>query len=163
MAAMSFAFGALFFAGPGDWLYVACLALLAGVGGGCGAVVAPSIQADVIDWDELRTGERKEGAYFAVWEFVRKGAFGVTAGMTGLALGATGFQPGVTQDPATLLALRALFGLFPGLCFLLGTVLFLRRFHFGQAEHAAVMEALAARRAGRPDVPDASRPGGVCR
>ncbi len=150
---MTFAFSALFFAGPGDWLYVAGLALVAGVGGGCGAVVAPSIQADVIDWDELRTGERKEGAYFAVWDFVRKTAFGVTAGLTGLALGATGFEPGVTQDESTLLALRALFGLFPGLCFLLGTVLFLRRFHFGQAEHAAVMSALAARRLGARAAP----------
>jgi GPH family glycoside/pentoside/hexuronide:cation symporter len=157
MLAMTVAFSALFFAGPGDWLYVAGLALVAGVGGGCGAVVAPSIQADVIDWDELRTGERKEGAYFAVWDFVRKGAFGVTAGLTGLALGATGFQPGApTQDPATVLSLRALFGLFPGLCFLLGTVLFLRRFHFGEAEHAAVLRALSARRAAPAGAPSSA-------
>jgi GPH family glycoside/pentoside/hexuronide:cation symporter len=115
------------------------------VGGGCGAVVGPSIQADLIDWDELRTGERKEGAYFALWSFVRKGAFGITAGAAGLALGWTGFVPNAEQPPETLLALRALFGLFPGACFLLGTVLFLR-FRFTQDEHAAVQAALAARR-----------------
>jgi Na+/melibiose symporter-like transporter len=88
---------------------------------------------------------------------VRKGAFGVTAGLTGLALGATGFQPGApTQDPATVLSLRALFGLFPGLCFLLGTVLFLRRFHFGEAEHAAVLRALSARRAAPAGAPSSA-------
>jgi GPH family glycoside/pentoside/hexuronide:cation symporter len=135
----------LFFAGPGDWLYIAVLAGVAGIGGGCGAVVAPSIQADVIDWDELRTGERKEGAYFAVWSFVRKSAFGVTAGIAGLALAATGFVPNAEQGPATLLAMRALFGLFPGACYLAGTLLFLR-FRFTQAEHAAVLAALAERR-----------------
>jgi GPH family glycoside/pentoside/hexuronide:cation symporter len=145
MCAMTFAFSAMFFAGPGDWLYVAGLALVAGIGGGCGAVVAPSIQADIIDWDELQTGERKEGAYFAVWSFVRKGAFGLTAGATGLALAATGFEPNAVQEGDTLLAMRALFGLFPGACYLLGTLLFLR-FRFTQAEHGAVLRALEARR-----------------
>jgi len=146
MGAMTLAFSALFLVGPGDWLYVAVLALLAGVGGGCGAVVAPSIQADIIDWDELRTGERKEGAYFAVWSFVRKGAFGLTAGATGIALAATGFVPNAEQQQGTLLAMRALFGLFPGACYLVGTLLFLR-FRFTQAEHRAVLAALATRRA----------------
>jgi GPH family glycoside/pentoside/hexuronide:cation symporter len=145
MCALTVAFMGLFFAGPGDWLYIAVLAGVAGIGGGCGAVVAPSIQADVIDWDELRTGERKEGAYFAVWSFVRKSAFGVTAGIAGLALAATGFVPNAEQGPATLLAMRALFGLFPGACYLAGTLLFLR-FRFTQAEHAAVLAALAERR-----------------
>lgn len=150
MGAMTLAFSALFLVGPGDWQYVAVLALLAGVGGGCGAVVAPSIQADIIDWDELRTGERKEGAYFAVWSFVRKGAFGLTAGATGIALAATGFVPNAEQGPDTLLAMRALFGLFPGACYLAGTLLFLR-FRFTQAEHRAVLSALATRRGATVD------------
>jgi GPH family glycoside/pentoside/hexuronide:cation symporter len=158
MVVMTFAFSSLFFVGPGDWLLVACLALVAGVGGGLGAVVAPSIQADIIDWDELRTGERKEGAYFAVWGLVRKAAFGVTSGAAGIALGATGFVPNAeVQAPGTLLALRALFGLFPGACFLVGTLLFLR-FRFTQAEHARVIAALAARRLGHPEPRPAGMP-----
>jgi MFS family permease len=147
MVVMTGAFGGLFFVERGDWLLVAILAGIAGVGGGCGAVVAPSIQADLIDWDELRTGERKEGAYFAVWSFVRKSVYGVTGALTGLMLMATGFTPGAEQDPDTLLGIRALFGLLPAACFALGTLLFLR-FRFGRAEHGAVQEALAARRLG---------------
>jgi GPH family glycoside/pentoside/hexuronide:cation symporter len=158
MVVMTFAFSALFLVGPGDWPLVAGLALVAGVGGGLGAVVAPSIQADIIDWDELRTGERKEGAYFAVWGLVRKAASGVTNGAAGIALGATGFVPNAAvQTPETLLALRALFGLFPGACFLVGTLLFLR-FRFTHAEHARVMDALAARRVGRAEPPPAGLP-----
>ena len=34
--------------------------------------LAPSVKADVIDWDEVRTGERKEGTYFAAWNLVDK-------------------------------------------------------------------------------------------
>ena len=37
-----------------------------GMCSGAGAVVLPSIQADIIDFDEYQTGERKEGAYLAV-------------------------------------------------------------------------------------------------
>ena len=42
-------------------------------------VIMPSLQADVIDWDELRTGERKEGVYFAAWHLAEKLALGVAA------------------------------------------------------------------------------------
>ena len=71
---------------------------IAGVGGGCGQVVGPSIQADVVDYDERATGERKEGIYFAAWAFVRKSAFGVAtmlATLPGLPSTAipTGFSP----------------------------------------------------------------------
>ena len=51
-----------------------CVALILGVlfvlgvAAGVGAVCAPAIKADIIDFDEYRTGERKEGAYLAVLE-----------------------------------------------------------------------------------------------
>jgi Na+/melibiose symporter-like transporter len=32
---------------------------MAGLGGGTGAVLAPSIQADIIDYDEFTTGNRE--------------------------------------------------------------------------------------------------------
>jgi Na+/melibiose symporter-like transporter len=37
----------------------------------------------VIDYDELVTGERKEGAYFALWNFAQKSASGITLMVTG--------------------------------------------------------------------------------
>ncbi len=52
MSMMTLAFSGLFFVGPGDWLLICALGLVAGIGGGCGQVVGPSIQADVIDYDE---------------------------------------------------------------------------------------------------------------
>jgi len=44
------------------------MAVFAGLAAGCGGI-GPSVQGDVIDYDEHRTGERKEGSYFAAWNF----------------------------------------------------------------------------------------------
>ena len=37
-------------------------------------MVAPALTADIVDYDEYLTGERKEGTYSAVWNMVRKAA-----------------------------------------------------------------------------------------
>ncbi|MDA1074748.1 MAG: MFS transporter [Proteobacteria bacterium] len=55
---------------PGVTFWV--LTFFTGFLAGCGSVVQPAIQADVIDYDELTTHDRKEGAYLAVWNLVRK-------------------------------------------------------------------------------------------
>ncbi len=144
MSAMTFAFTGLFFVGEGYVALLGALGLIGGVGGGCGAVVGPSIKADVIDYDELVTGERKEGSYFAVWNFVRKSAFGLTAMLTGFALQASGFQPNVEQTEQAKLAMSVLIGLVPGFCYGAGTLLFLR-FGLNEREHAAVRAELDAR------------------
>ena len=123
MGLLTFAFSLMFFVGEGQEPLMYTLALLAGIGGGCGAVVGPSIQADVIDWDELHTGERKEGSYFAVWNFVRKSATGITAMVAGVALQVAGFVPNAEQTESAKLAIRGLMALFPGVCFLIGTLL----------------------------------------
>ena len=141
---LTLAFSGLFFVQPGQMWLVLALGIVAGIGGGCGQVVGPSIQADIIDWDELRTGQRKEGAYFAVWNFMRKSAFGLSAMIAGLVLDAIGFQPNAEQSEATRLGMRALFGLAPGVCFGLG-FLALLRFRLDEAEHAAIRRGLEQR------------------
>lgn len=127
---------------PGPMVWV--LTFLLGFAGGCGAVVAPSIKADVIDYDEYVTGERKEGAYLAVWNLVRKSAASVTAFATGLVLQLVGFEPNQEQTEGAKLAIKLLFSLLPATCYLIGAVLF-TRFAFNEREHATVRAALAAR------------------
>jgi GPH family glycoside/pentoside/hexuronide:cation symporter len=144
---LALAFSGLFFVQPGQMWLVLTLGIVAGIGGGCGQVVGPSIQADIIDWDELRTGERKEGAYFAVWNFMRKSAFGLAAMTAGLLLEAIGFQPNAEQSEATRTGMRALFGLAPGACFALG-FLALLRFRLDEAEHASIRRDLERRALG---------------
>ena len=139
------AFGGMFFWGEGDWIPIALLATLGGVGGGCGPVIAPSIQSDIIDYDEYMTGQRKEGAYFAAFSFAFKGSAGLTLMFTGFVLQFSGFEPNVEQTETAKLAIRSLFALFPMVSLWCGALL-LSRFALNREEHAEVRAALDARR-----------------
>ena len=150
MTLMTCAYLGLFWLDVGGVLLLWVLPLLLGIGGGCGAVVAPSIQADVIDWDELATGERKEGAYLAVWNLVRKAAAAITPMVAGFVLAATGYAPNEPQSETTQQAMLALLGLLPGVSYGIGTLLFLR-FRLNEREHADVVRRLREREPGGPD------------
>ncbi len=120
-------FGA-FFLVPGagvTWILVVCIVI--GSGQGCGSVAAPSLQGDVIDWDARRTGERKEGAYFAAWNLAMKGASAAAIAVTGIALDLAGFVPGVEQPAEVVSAIQFLAGGLPSLL-LVGAILLLLGF-----------------------------------
>ena len=159
MVAQAVAYCSVFFlADTHPGLYFGVVFLL-GLGGGCGQIVAPSIQADVIDYDEYLTGERKEGAYTAVWNFIRKAAAGVTAGITGFALEYSGYIPNAAEQTESVkMVLLALMGLLPGLCFGVGAFLFMR-FSLNEAEHRRVVEALRVRASGAGDSLEGSTDG----
>lgn len=142
-------FGMFFFVGPGDILLTYALATALGAAAGCGNVIAPSVQSDIIDWDELQTGERKEGGYFAAFNFIQKSAAGVTIILTGIVLQFSGYVPNVEQTESAKLAIQSLYALFPLVCYLVGGILFLR-FSLGEAEHAEVRRQLEARRPNEP-------------
>ncbi len=150
MLITSFGFGAMFLLGEGDVALISGLAVFLGFGAGCGAVVAPSIQADIIDFDEYQTGQRKEGAYFAAWNLVFKTATGVTLMLTGFILQAAGFVPNAEQSEQARFALLALYALFPMACYLIGTLIFMG-FSLNEAEHQEIRAALQARRGPRDD------------
>ena len=61
---------ALLLLGPGD--NVECVVILAFAGSsfGAGLFLPPAIQADVIDYDELHSGKRREAQYLALWGLV---------------------------------------------------------------------------------------------
>jgi len=136
---------AFFLITPGEFSYLIWFGtFIFGMCSGAGAVVAPSIKADIIDFDEYQTGERKEGAYLAVWNLIRKAAGSIVALLTGLVLQLTGFVPNVVQSYEIQLWILGLFSLLPGLCYLAGAIIWYR-FSFNETEHAAVREALESR------------------
>jgi Na+/melibiose symporter-like transporter len=144
MWGLSGAFGLTFFVGAGDLVPISLLMVAAGVAYGCGGVVGPSLLADVIDWDESRTGERREGIYSAAWGISWKAAVAVIGVVAGAALEASGFQPNVAQSEAASLTLHALFSLLPCAVFA-GAALIFRRYGIDEAEHARIRAAIAAR------------------
>ena len=145
MVAMAFAYTAIFFlANSAAWVFFGVVFVL-GLGGGCGQIVAPSIQADVIDYDEYLTGERKEGAYTAIWNFIRKAAAGVTAAITGFALEYTGYIPNAAEQTESVkTAIMVLMGPLPAVCYVIGACLF-ARFSLNESEHRRIVEALRDR------------------
>lgn len=144
MIGTALGFGSCFLLEAGMTWQLVGIATVLGMAGGCGNVVGPSIQADIIDWDEHATGERKEGAYFAAWNFVYKSATGITLGLTGLVLQGAGFEPNAVQGQNAQFAIRALYSLFPLVCYVLGALLFLR-FSFNESEYAEVRRAIDSR------------------
>ena len=145
MIAVGAILGAMFAVGEGDHVLLFSLAAAGGVAAGGLDVIMPSLQADVIDWDELRTGERKEGVYFAAWHLAEKMALGVAAAVTGVALAGSGFVPNQGQGETALFAMRVLLSLFPLACYSAGALLFVR-FGLDRAAHARVLRELDATR-----------------
>jgi GPH family glycoside/pentoside/hexuronide:cation symporter len=129
-------------------------AVLAGLAAGCGGTVAPSIQGDVIDYDELMTGERKEGSYFAAWNFVFKSAAGVMLLLTGFALDLSGFVPNQPQSFTVQATIMTLYALFPLVCYLVGAWLF-SNFSLDETAHAEIRAALNARAVSGSTMPSA--------
>jgi len=140
--------GSLFFLGEGDGAWLCLAAVVMGAGTGCGQIMGPSANADVIDYDEYRTGQRKEGAYSAVWSFISKAAGGIGFMVGGFALELSGYAPNVEQSQTTKLALRAMMAVLPFTCALLAA-LSLMRFRLTEAEHTRIRLELDRRNAGR--------------
>jgi GPH family glycoside/pentoside/hexuronide:cation symporter len=144
MIGTALSFGGMFFVGPNDVGPMLALIACAGISQGCGGTVGHSILADVIDYDEYRTHERKEGAYTAAWGFTLKAGQALVIVLTGWVLHVSGFQPNVEQTPVANLALRGLFAGLPFTAFLIGAWMF-SRFRLDQREHERIRRELERR------------------
>ncbi len=149
MLLTGFSFGAMFllpFMPDQDMrlAWIILMAVFAGLANGCGGTIGPSVTGDVIDYDEYLSGERKEGAYFAAWNFVQKSATGVMLLLTGFVLEFSGFVPNAEQTMSVKIAMVTLYGLFPLVCYLIGAALF-SRFKLDESTHAEIRSALDAR------------------
>ena len=98
----------------------------------------------MIDWDEHRTGERKEGSYFAAWAFVAKLASGLMLGAVGVGLDWAGFVPGAEQTDGVKRTMVFLMGGMPLVGFVIGMLVF-SRFRLTRNEHARLMREIRSR------------------
>lgn len=121
---------------------------LIGILNACGPTVAQSVQADVIDYDEYLTGERKEGVYFASWNLVQKMAYGVNYLFVGVFLQWAGFIANVEQNPTTQMAIGIGFAGLP-LLTVTASLICLMRFQLDEQAHSEIRTELLARAAAR--------------
>jgi GPH family glycoside/pentoside/hexuronide:cation symporter len=104
---------ALFFGGKGDVAYVAALHAWAGVAFGAGGLLVPAMQADVVDYDELRTGKRREAQFAAFWAIVPKFVAIPGAALPIAALAALGYVPNQPQTPDVRFGIRVIYAIMP--------------------------------------------------
>jgi glycoside/pentoside/hexuronide:cation symporter, GPH family len=126
------------------------LAALSGFGIATAYVLPWSMVPDIVEVDEAKTGQRREGSYYAFASFFQKLATAGALWAMGQALGLAGYLTPVTGQPApvqpaqTITAIRLFTGPIPAVL-LLFAVLFAWRYPITRESHAALVEALSAR------------------
>jgi GPH family glycoside/pentoside/hexuronide:cation symporter len=143
---------ALFFVQPGQATLLFVLAFLAGVGVSIGYLVPWSMLPDVIELDELETGQRREGIYYGFFVFLQKLGISLGLAASNFALEATGYinqeigGPVPVQPDAVKLALRVFVSLVPAVILLLSFPV-VKNFPIDRARHAAIKAELEKRKA----------------
>lgn len=141
----------LSFTSPGQTGVVFVLAALAGVGLSAAHAIPLAILPDTIEWDELRTANRQEAAYYSVITLIQKIVSAGTIALTGSVLAATSYVQGaaqgasVTQPESALSAIRVLTGPLPAIFFIAGIVL-VAFYPISRETHARIVRAIEKKR-----------------
>jgi len=146
MAMSGLGFGMLVPLGEGDWPLMMVSSLFIGLSTSCGSILGQALKAEIVDFDEYETGERKEGSYFAAWSFVGKLASGVMVAVVGFVLDNVGYVPNAAQTDDVKWWIVFLISWFPLCGYLIGSMVFLR-FDLSEAEHRRIRTLLDARSA----------------
>ena len=118
-------------------------------------IIFESLVADVVDYDELVTGEHREGLYFGCWTMATKFARAITLAMTGMTLDFIGLRAGEDeQSEAVGQALAMLYGPGVGACFVVAALIFLAM-PLTDARHRRIQRLLTKRRALRRRIAEA--------
>jgi len=147
MAVNTGAFTGVFFLGPGDVLMYGVLVVFSGIGFGATLAIPSAMQADVIDYDELLFGKRREGQYIGIWSISKKLAAALGVGVSLSLLGISGYSPNVEQSQQVLFSLRLLYSLVPSVCNL--TALFIAlAYPITSTRHEEIRSAIQRRAKG---------------
>lgn len=133
------------------------IAFIQGVGISFGTVTVGSMIADIVDEQELKTGLRQEGVFFAALSFSAKATSGLGGLVAGVGLDLINWPQGdtiksaadVTPEAVTQLGLLygplvASFGLF--------AIWLYTRYSLDRDKHATILAQLSTRRANKPSL-----------
>lgn len=129
-----------------QWLQVLATGSIAFIGAGFW-MIDGSIGGDVIDYDELQTGKRREGAFQASRSWILKLGFALAAWGQGYLLNATGFDAslGGAQSEHALTMIRLGLAVVPVVGLLIA-MFFLARFPLTQERMAEIRQRLEENR-----------------
>lgn len=132
---------AIFLVGEGQFGFMMLLTAIVGFGISSHWVMPWAMLPDVVEYDQLETGQRREGMYFGVYGLVDKifRTLGLVA--VGWILALFGYQGGEAAGGSALLGIRLATGPIPAL-FLLAAVPILLNYPITRASHAEVRRRL---------------------
>ena len=138
----------MFSVGEGQTTRMIVLEVIRGFAAGAIVILGPAMMADVIDYDELRTGRRREAQFGAFLNLIPKFVAILGATLPLALMGAAGYDPTTSRltDGATL-AIRGLFALFP-IGFHIGGLLILLRYPISRDVHRAIRDGIAGHQRG---------------
>ena len=135
--------------GEGDFWFMLPITVATGFAAGGFAQSLPnSMKADVIDLDNLASGENRAALFFSSWSFAQKGtsSIGAAIAMFGLALFGFDAAPGASNGSDELFGLRFLFSTFPSIFFLVGAAV-VWKYPITESRHAEIRREIEARTA----------------
>ena len=143
----------LFFLQPNQVGLMYVLAVMAGFGVSTAYLIPWSMMPDVIELDELNTGQRREGIFYGFMVFLQKLGLALGLFLVGQALELAGFletvpgQPAPIQPESALLAIRIAIGPLPTLA-LIGGLILAYFYPITREVHAEILLKLQERKSG---------------
>lgn len=109
---------------------------------------------DVIDYQEVKTGNREDGTVYGVYSFARKIGQALAGGLSGFALSAIGYvsEPGVVQTDRVREGIYNIATIFPGICYVIVALILIFAYPLSKGVVEQNGEILARRREVKADV-----------
>lgn len=144
----------LYFVQPGQVTLMFALGVLAGFGISVCYLVPNAMLPDTIEYDELRTGQRREGIFYGFFVFLQKLALALGTFIVLQVLGWAGYISApdgtVVEQPASAIAaIRIAIGPLPVVAIIIGLIV-AWRFPITKERHAEILRELEARRLANP-------------
>ncbi len=123
------------------------VAIVAGLGFSAQWVAPHSMMPDVIEYDELKTGERREGIYYGVWGMTGKVTGALGAAICGWGLKIFGYVQGAEQSVLSLTGIRLMFTVIPVILLAICIPLLIK-YPINKKTHAEILSQLEEKRKG---------------
>ena len=114
------------------------LMVFGGIGLGATYALPWSMMPDAIEWEAVRTGMRREGAYYGIWTFSSKIGQALSIAVTGLILDLSGYVPETAQGASAQAGIRIILGPVTAAAFLIG-ILILSRYPINEAVYGQLI------------------------
>ena len=128
------------------WVYV--VAVFIGIAFSTHWVIPYAMMPDVIEYDEKMTGERREGIYYGISNFLTKLAIALGTAVPGWALAWFGYVPNAAQTERALFGIRFFYAMVPALVMLIFLPIAIR-FPITRKSHAALRQELESEKSNK--------------